>query len=173
MAVIFDRPLRRQFRGRIVFTSHLVSDRVGVEGARELLAVAKRLGLRSAWLQHRDTPYEHFDLIGAERIDRARRLPGLREVDPRELIPIFRAKFRAALEASAAERSPETNQGRLVSANNASSSPEDRGGPDVDAARAASAGVVNAPSGDGLHANALRIVRPGSSSVCAPHGGRA
>lgn len=105
MAVVFDQPTRTRVRGRDIFHAHLMSDQHGIAGSRELLEVAKALGLPRAWLQHADKPHEHFDLWGADTIDRARRCYLAREVNAIEIVRICRAKFRAVLIA-AVEHAP-------------------------------------------------------------------
>ena len=47
--------------------SHLLSDLPGVDGQRELVAFAVRLGLEPAWLQNAGTPTEHFDVTEPTR----------------------------------------------------------------------------------------------------------
>lgn len=47
--------------------SHLMSDLPGDEGTRELIAFARRLGMRPAWIQYRGTAKEHFDLTEGKR----------------------------------------------------------------------------------------------------------
>src|SRR5258705_11130764 len=41
---------------------HLLSDRFGAEGRAELVAFARRYGLRPPWLQYAGTYREHFDV---------------------------------------------------------------------------------------------------------------
>ncbi len=41
---------------------HLLSDRFGAEGRAELVAFARRYGLRPQWLQYAGTYREHFDV---------------------------------------------------------------------------------------------------------------
>jgi hypothetical protein len=109
MAVVFDHPVRRRFRGRDLWTAHLVSDQAGIRGSRELVDVAKTLALRAAWLQHADTAFEHFDLLGAEAIERTRRSFLTREVDAEEISRICREKFRQGMAACLPAAVPPTH----------------------------------------------------------------
>lgn len=63
--IIMDPPRQDVFRGRPITTAHLISTLHSAEGTAELLAFARRIGLRPAWLQHPGTYREHFDLMGA------------------------------------------------------------------------------------------------------------
>lgn len=81
--ILHDVPRAAGFR-RFKRTSHLMSDLLGDAGAAELLAFAKRIGLKSEWLQNPGTPTEHFDLFDGA-IDRAV-AAGSTEVTGRDLI---------------------------------------------------------------------------------------
>ena len=76
-----DRPMR---------AAHLLSTMAGRDGREELLAFAKRIGLRTTWLQHRQTPHEHLDLIGS-KIEAAK-AAGARAISNHELAEILRDK---------------------------------------------------------------------------------
>lgn len=96
--IYFDKP-RRLFSNsprlrRFKITSHCSSNLIGEEGTRELLAFGQQIGLREAWLQHRATAHEHFDLFDGA-IDRARQA-GAVQVSQREW---FRLCVRAKLDA--------------------------------------------------------------------------
>ena len=45
----------------------MVSDLGGKAGTAELVAFARRIGLRPEWIQERGTPREHFDLVASRR----------------------------------------------------------------------------------------------------------
>ena len=80
---------------RLGKSCHMCSDVAGAEGTVELVAFAKRIGMREAWLQKPGTRHEHFDLFGARR-DRAV-AAGAREVSRAEVVAIWRAKRTAVL----------------------------------------------------------------------------
>lgn len=75
MSVFFDPPVKYTFRGKDILSSHLMADT-----SEELLAFARRIGLKPAWIQEAGTDKEHFDLMnsrievaeraGAERLSR-------------------------------------------------------------------------------------------------------
>lgn len=68
MTIYVDNMQRRARVGRLTATwSHLMSDAAGDEGTVELLAFARRLGLRAEWLQHPGKPMEHFDVTETKR----------------------------------------------------------------------------------------------------------
>lgn len=90
MAIVFDKPIPGYFKLRRVHMCHLVSDIPGVIGQSELLFFAKQIGLKPQWLQNRDTPEEHFDLMG-RKIDAAR-IAGAQEVSHKTMIEIIRSK---------------------------------------------------------------------------------
>ena len=81
--ILFDTPRPVDFR-RFTTTAHMMSDRIGEEGTRELLAFGARIGLWEHWIQRRGEPTEHFDLFDGA-VDRARAC-GAVEVTPRELV---------------------------------------------------------------------------------------
>lgn len=89
MAVLMDRP-RTLPDGRI--TAHLISDLHGVEGYRELLAVALSLGCHPIFLQYPSTYKEHFDLMGPLRIRAALAHPHVIQVRRRRVAVILREK---------------------------------------------------------------------------------
>lgn len=64
--IVMDPPRPDTFRGRKITTAHLVSTLLGAEGTAELVAFAKRIGMKEAWIQHRGEPHEHFDLMGSK-----------------------------------------------------------------------------------------------------------
>lgn len=66
---------------RNALSCHMWSDLPGEQGTAELVAFAKRLGMRPSWLQHPGTDREHFDLVPSKRA-KAVRL-GAREVNRR------------------------------------------------------------------------------------------
>lgn len=80
--------------GRKCRSTHLISTIPGLPGRVELLAFAKRLGLRQQWLQRIGSEFEHFDVMGGKRIAKAAAL-GAREVDRHRLVEIVRAKREA------------------------------------------------------------------------------
>lgn len=62
----FTRPnTPRCFKNTLA--SHMMTTLEGEEGRRELLAFAKRLGLRPEWIQYPGTRRQHFDLVQAKR----------------------------------------------------------------------------------------------------------
>lgn len=69
---------------------HLISTLAGDEGRAELLAFARRIGLREAWLQNAGQASEHFDLFGS-RIERAR-VAGAKELGRADFVNVIRAK---------------------------------------------------------------------------------
>lgn len=91
--ILFDGPRAAGFR-RFQRTAHCMSDVVGDAGTIELLAFARRIGLKPQWLQKRGTPTEHFDLFDGA-IDRARDA-GAAEVTGRDLIERVVKPKRAA-----------------------------------------------------------------------------
>lgn len=80
--------------GRRCRSTHLISSIPGKPGRVELLALAKRLGLRQEWLQRIGSEFEHFDVMGWKRAEKAKAL-GAKEVDRHRLIEIVRAKREA------------------------------------------------------------------------------
>lgn len=64
--IVMDTPRLDTFRGRQIRTAHLVSTLLGDEGTAELVAFAVSIGMKEAWIQHRDEPREHFDLMGGK-----------------------------------------------------------------------------------------------------------
>lgn len=87
---------------RLGKSCHMCSDLIGAEGTKELLAFARRIGLRESWLQKTGTCHEHFDLFGSRR-DRAI-AAGARVVNRVEIVTIWRAK-RAAVNILAGAKS--------------------------------------------------------------------
>jgi hypothetical protein len=75
---------------------HMFSDLGGKEGTQELIAFAKRIGLKPQWIQHRGTHREHFDLVATKRA-RAVEL-GAREITMRESADLLAGKMRPAAE---------------------------------------------------------------------------
>jgi Protein of unknown function (DUF4031) len=81
-------------RGERIY--HVVSDRFGPEGSRELRAFVQAYGLRPQWVQYPGTYREHFDTrveVGLQMI-----ADGVQQVTNRELGTLLRAK-RAAQES--------------------------------------------------------------------------
>lgn len=76
--------------GRPLRAAHLLSTIAGKHGRAELMAFAKRIGIRAEWLQHRQTPHEHFDLIGI-KIEAAKSA-GAKSITNHELAEILRDK---------------------------------------------------------------------------------
>lgn len=64
--IVMDTPRWDTFRGRRIWTAHLVSTLLDEEGTAELLAFATRLGLKASWIQHQGEAKEHFDLMGGK-----------------------------------------------------------------------------------------------------------
>lgn len=64
---------------------HLIADTPD-----ELLAFAKRIGMRPEWLQHAGTPREHFDLTPGRRATAV--LLGAQEIDRREIVRRIQSK---------------------------------------------------------------------------------
>lgn len=87
--VVMDRP-RRLGDGRL--TAHLLSDRPGEAGYRELLPVALSLGCHPRALQEPGSYKEHFDLMGEKRIDAALAHPEISTVTWRRIADILKAK---------------------------------------------------------------------------------
>lgn len=61
--IVMDTPRPATFRGKRILTAHLLSTLPGGAGTSELLAFAKKLGMKAEWIQHRGGYNEHFDLI--------------------------------------------------------------------------------------------------------------
>ena len=78
-------------RGRRCSSTHLLSTIPGKLGRVELLAIAKRIGLRQEWLQRIGSEFEHFDVMGGKRIAAAKAL-GAKEIDRRRLVEVVRMK---------------------------------------------------------------------------------
>ena len=89
MAVVMDKP-RQLADGRIA--AHLLSDEPGLTGGIELIAVAMVVGCHPYAVQHAGTYKEHFDLLGARRIDAATAHPQVRQVRWRMIAAILRRK---------------------------------------------------------------------------------
>ena len=89
MALLMDRP-RRLPDGRM--TAHLISDRPGEAGYRELLPVALALGCHPAFLQCGGTYKEHFDLMGPRRVNAALAHPAIAVVSWRRIADVLKAK---------------------------------------------------------------------------------
>ncbi|PJK30058.1 DUF4031 domain-containing protein [Minwuia thermotolerans] len=87
--VVMDRP-RRLPDGRL--TAHLLSDRAGPAGYRELMPVALSLGCHPRALQEPGTYKEHFDLMGEKRIGAALAHPDIATVTWRRIADILKAK---------------------------------------------------------------------------------
>ena len=62
--LVMDTPRPATFRGKRILTAHLLSTLPGGAGTAELLAFAKKLGMKAEWIQHRGGYNEHFDLMG-------------------------------------------------------------------------------------------------------------
>lgn len=90
--IITDPPV--DYRGKFKWCSHLVSDLPGEEGSRELIAFARKIGMRKEWLQKSGAAHEHFDVYGKRR--RRALGAGCIEVDRKRMVAVFRAK-RAVL----------------------------------------------------------------------------
>ena len=71
MAIYLDRAI--DYHGKFKGCSHLVSNLLvvsnllGEEGTRELIAFATRIGMRREWLQHAGRNTEHFNVFGSRR----------------------------------------------------------------------------------------------------------
>ncbi len=92
MAVWFDPPARHgaRIRGRSVVSVHLMAD-----STAELLAFGERLGLRPAWIQHRGTYREHFDVMGKAMI-KAARAYGAEQLTRRAFVERYQARRATA-----------------------------------------------------------------------------
>ena len=90
MSVIFDKPKKYRFQGRLVRSGHLISTLNGEEGRAELLAFGEKIGMRAQWLQKRGTPQEHFDLFGS-KVEQAV-AAGARQASDREWVEARQAK---------------------------------------------------------------------------------
>lgn len=62
--LVMDPPRPATFRGKRILTAHLLSTLPSGAGTSELLAFAKKLGMKAEWMQHRGGYNEHFDLMG-------------------------------------------------------------------------------------------------------------
>jgi len=89
MAVYIDAPKRHRFRGRLIWSSHLMAD-----SSEELVAFARALGMKPAWLQNAGAPKEHFDVFGRARHAAAVRA-GAHQVSSRDLVRLIQRR-RAA-----------------------------------------------------------------------------
>ena len=78
------------YHGKFKQCSHMCSDLPGIEGSRELMAFARKIGMRPEWIQKPGTHHEHFDIFG----DRRKRAlaAGCVEVDRRRIVAVWRAK---------------------------------------------------------------------------------
>lgn len=93
--IVHDTPRPVSFR-HFRRSSHCASTLPGAEGTAELLTFGARIGMREAWLQHRGTPREHFDLFDGV-IARAVRA-GSTEISPRDFVrDVVQAKRAAAV----------------------------------------------------------------------------
>jgi hypothetical protein len=86
--IIVDAPQERGWR--LGPNSHLISTLAGSEGTVELIEFAKRLGLKTGWIQKQGTSYEHFDLTRSRYA--AAIAAGAKLVDRREFVAALRAK---------------------------------------------------------------------------------
>jgi len=93
MALIYDKPSPSYKSGHRVMCSHLMSTLDGYEGQQELIEFGKTIGLKPSWLQKKDTPYEHFDLMGSKIF--AAGAAGAHEVPGRELVEVIRRRKNA------------------------------------------------------------------------------
>lgn len=58
--IVVDKP--RIYPGQFVPWSHMFSDVYGRDGTVELCRMAKHIGLKMQWIQHKGRPTEHFDI---------------------------------------------------------------------------------------------------------------
>lgn len=98
--------------------SHMVSDIHGAEGTAELVAFARKIGMRASWLQKAGTEHEHFDVFASRRLRAID--AGAREVTKREIVEVWQAKRAALKEAAVAA-------GGAGSAGGPAAAPERRG----------------------------------------------
>lgn len=94
--IVYDTPRRTNYRHYRI-TSHLASTEFGKSGTIELMAFARRVGLREAWIQNLGTPTEHFDLFDAAILRAGR--AGAVLVTPREFIRLVVTPKRDRLTA--------------------------------------------------------------------------
>ncbi len=73
--------------------SHLMSTLDGDEGQKELITFGESIGLKPEWLQKKDSPYEHFDLMGRKIY--AASVAGAQESPGRVLVDIIRRRKNA------------------------------------------------------------------------------
>lgn len=52
---------------RNTLSCHMMSTLEGEDGRLELIAFAKKLGMKAAWIQYPGTHRQHFDLVAAKR----------------------------------------------------------------------------------------------------------
>jgi hypothetical protein len=86
MGVYVDAIKTYENRGRLSGEwCHMVAD-----SHDELMAMARRIGMKSAWIQHAGLPTEHFDLRPSRRAEAIRL--GAQEVDRRAFARVTMAK---------------------------------------------------------------------------------
>lgn len=122
--IVMGAPVSYIRYGRHCRSTHLISTIPGNLGRVELLAFAKRLGLRQQWLQRIGSDFEHFDVMGGKRIALAKAF-GAKEVDRHRLIEVVQNKReartgskrrRAIAYANAVKRNSTREQNQCASA---------------------------------------------------------
>jgi hypothetical protein len=73
-------------------SAHLMAD-----SEAELVAYARKIGMRESWIQRRGTPMVHFDVTGS-RLARVLKDPNVRHLSAQEVLTTIR--LHKALEAS-------------------------------------------------------------------------
>lgn len=82
----WGQPLNRKYGP----SAHMFSDLLGEAGTQELLAFARKIGMRAEWIQSQGTRHEHFDVFGNRR-PRAI-AAGARDVTKHEAVAVWKAK---------------------------------------------------------------------------------
>lgn len=76
--------------------AHVLSDRPGEPGTKELLDFGRRIGLKRSWLQAEGSPKEHFDVWGTKL--KAALNAGAEEVGMQGMVDVIQKKREAYAE---------------------------------------------------------------------------
>lgn len=94
--IITDPPV--DYHGKFKQCSHMISDIIGPAGHEELMAFARKIGMRPEWLQKKGTHHEHFDIFAGRRVRAL--AAGCVEVDRHRFVAVLRAKRDAIIAAA-------------------------------------------------------------------------
>lgn len=92
--IIIDAPI--EWDPKYGPSCHLMSDIVGDEGTAELVAFARKIGLKTQWIQKKGTAYEHFDTFRS--MTQAALDAGAKLVDRRTFVGVIKSKKAVASE---------------------------------------------------------------------------